>query len=105
MAKDIRLAIAMADALGLGGKSVKKAVQSFLQEDPTVQTEDYKFHSDSIIDTLEKLLVDFKQEKTDVDAEEVRAVQAHAAFMQEQTDLVKEKTAQLDSSKKSKAEK
>merc|ERR1719393_882908 len=101
------MAIAMADALGLGGVSVQKVTASLLQQDaaPAVQMEDYKFHSDSIIETLEKLLVDFKAEKVDVDAEEVSAVAAHEAFMQEQTDLVKDKNAELEASKKSKAEK
>merc|ERR1719197_634466 len=98
----------MADALGLGGEATQKAASFFLQQsdsDVPVEMEDYKFHSSSIIDTLEKLLGDFRKEKNNVDAEEVKRVQAHDMFTQDRTDYVKAQTLQLNEAKKDRDEK
>merc|ERR1719195_1566616 len=65
--------------------------------------EDYKFHSDGIIDTLEKLLDQFRDEKTSVDAAEVKAVQEHTLFIQIKTDLIKKLNHELSEAKKEKA--
>jgi len=98
----VHTAVVLADALGLSTEGVPS---SFMQADPKVAMEDYKFHSDGIIGTLEKLHADFGSEKADVDASEVEAVKLHDAFMQEQTDLVKRKNADMDDNKKGKAAK
>jgi hypothetical protein len=100
----VRQALMMADALGLSGKAAAAALLQY-GADPLVPTENYKFHSDDIIGTLEGLHKDFIQEKTDVDEEEVRAVAAHDAFLQEKADIIKKHNEDLDSSKKSKAQK
>merc|ERR1719183_2090513 len=63
---------------------------------PDAEMENYKFHSDSIIETLEKLQAEFIKEKNTVDASEVKRVQAYHILMQDQTDLVKAKTVELD---------
>lgn len=97
----LRTAALLADSLGL---SASNALEAFLQQAPEVNMQHYDFHSDGIITTLEKLLADFRNEKSSVDAQEVESVKLHESFMQEQTDLVKEKTAELESAKKKKAQ-
>jgi len=72
----------------------------FLQQDPSVPMENYKFHSDSVIEMLEKLQGDFRKQKQELDADEVKSVAKYDAFMQEKTDIVKAKNLQLDDSKK-----
>jgi len=103
MRQTIKTALMMADALNIGSAAAQKLM--FLQEAPenNVQMEDYKFHSDGIIDTLEKLLDDFRDEKTSVDAAEVKAVQAHTLFIQIKTDLIKKLNHELAEAKKDRA--
>jgi len=102
VAGTVKRAGLLADALGLGGDSTQH-LASLLQQAPTVQMEDYKYHSDKIIGTLEKLLEDFQSEKATVDEEEVKAVNAHEALMQEKETLLKQKNLELDDSQKEKA--
>merc|ERR1719182_384215 len=95
----VKQATLMAEVLGLGGEAVEKANTFFLQQgsgDVPVEMEDYKFHSSGIIETLEKLLGDFRKEKADVDADEVKRVQAHTLLIQDKTDFVKAKTDELN---------
>merc|ERR1719159_1982373 len=95
----------MAEALGLGGATAQRAVAMLVQETPSAfPMQDYDFHSDGIIATLEKLLKDFSNEKAEVDAAEVKSVAEHDAFMQEKTDFVKRKNAELEDAKKAKSE-
>jgi len=103
MRQTIKTALMMADALNIGSAAAQKTVSMFLQQAPEVQMEDYKFHSDGIIDTLEKLLDDFRDEKTSVDAAEVKAVQAHTLFIQIKTDLIKKLNHELAEAKKDRA--
>lgn len=102
VAKTVREAAMLADALSINTAAQHKV--AFLQEAPEVNMEDYKFHSNDIIDTLEKLQGAFRKEKNEVDAEEVKAVQAHNLLMQEKTDMLKSKNAELDATKKEKSE-
>merc|ERR1719327_571708 len=99
--KTVQRAALMADALGLGGANVQKAATFFLQQgDVPVEMEDYKFHSSSIIETLEGLLNDFRKTKAGVDADEVQRVQEYDMFMQDKTDFVKAKTLAMEEAKK-----
>jgi len=66
--------------------------------------EDYQFHSGDIIETLEKLQGAFRKQRNEVDAEEAKAVQAHALLVQEKTDILKTKNAELEAAKKEKEE-
>jgi len=101
VAKTVRTAAMLADALGLESSSkVQRAVGFFMQQDPSVPMENYKFHSDSVIETLETLQDDFRKEKNEIDAAEVKSVKEYDAFMQEHTDLVKAKNLELDDTKK-----
>merc|ERR1719515_239269 len=104
--KTVQRAALMADALGLGGVAVQKAATFFLQQgDVPVEMEDYKFHSSGIIETLEKLLNDFRKTKADVDADEVKRVQEYNMFIQDRTDYVKAKTLEMEQSKKTRDQK
>merc|ERR1719178_654052 len=104
--KTVQQAALLADALGLGGAGVQKAATFFLQQgDVPVEMEDYKFHSSGIIETLEKLLNDFRKTNADVDADEVKRVQEYDMFIQDRTDYVKAKTLELNESKKTRDQK
>jgi len=103
VAKTVREAAMLADAMSISTPARHKATM-FVQEAPEVNMEDYKFHSDDIVDTLEKLQGAFRKEKDEVDAEEVKAVQAHNLLMQEKTDILKAKNKELEAAKKEKAE-
>merc|ERR1719410_3393662 len=103
VAKTVREAAMLADALSITTPARHKATM-FVQEAPEVNMEDYKFHSDDIVDTLEKLQGAFRKEKDEVDAEEVKAVQAHNLLMQEKTDVLKAKNKELEAAKDEKAE-
>jgi len=95
VSQTVRTAAMLADALGVGGGAAQKLSTMFLQqssegEQPAneVQMEDYKFHSDDIIATLEKLLDQFRAERSEVDKAEVSSVKAHESFMQEKTHAI-----------------
>merc|ERR1719410_3394850 len=103
VAKTVREAAMLADALSISTLSQHKAAL-FLQEAPEVNMEDYKFHSNDIIDTLEKLKDAFRKEKGEVDEEEVKSVQAHNLLVQEKTDILKTKNAELEAANKEKEE-
>jgi hypothetical protein len=102
ISKTVRQAALIADALGLGGDSAQRVASFFIQQDAKdvpVEMEDYKFHSGGIIETLEKLLGEFRSKKADIDAEEVERVKTFDMFMQDKTDYVKAKNHELDETK------
>eukprot|EP00929_Paragymnodinium_shiwhaense_P122868 TRINITY_DN960_c0_g1_i1.p1 TRINITY_DN960_c0_g1~~TRINITY_DN960_c0_g1_i1.p1 ORF type:complete len:732 (-),score=320.84 TRINITY_DN960_c0_g1_i1:83-2278(-) len=103
----LQKAMLMAEALGLGGATSNKVVTALLQESPgpDIPMEDYKFHSDDVVSMLEKLETDFRAEKTRVDEDESKAAADHDTFMQEQKDIVKDKTKEMEDAQKTKAEK
>jgi hypothetical protein len=106
VSKTVRQAALMADALGLGGEGVQKAATFFLQQgEVPVEMEDYKFHSSGIVNTLEKLGEDFRKTKNDVDAAEVKRVQAYDMAMQEETDYVKAKNLAMEQANQERDEK
>lgn len=103
VANTVKTAVVLADALGLT-RALDKKVVAFLQQDPEVQFEDYKFHSDDIITTLETLQKEFRDKRTEVDEAEVASVQEYKMTKQDKQDIVKTKNKNLDDSKKAKAE-
>jgi len=100
--KTVRRATLLADALGLSNPKSVQAVTSLIQQ-PEVPMEDYSFHSEEIIQILEDLKKDFTSTKNDLDAEEVKSVAEHDAFMQSKTSAKKAAEEDLDKAKKSKA--
>jgi hypothetical protein len=105
IAQTMKQAALMADALGFDGKAIASASTFFLQQgnsDVPVEMEDYKFHSSGIIQTLEKLLDDFRKTKAEVDATEVERVKEYDLLIQKETDLVKAKTHAMEKAKEKK---
>merc|ERR1719172_140836 len=101
LGKTVRKALDLADALGLAGAThVTRTVTSLLQQDPGVPMQDYDFHSDGIIGTLEKLKEDFTSTKIDVDEAEVKAQQKFDMFKQDKVDFIKAKNVELESANK-----
>lgn len=104
VSETVRTAALLADALGLGGKATERASTLFLQAPANeVAMEDYKYHSDDIISTLEGLQKDFITEKNTVDAAEVESVKAHDLLLQEKTNSLKLKNHELDQARKDKS--
>jgi hypothetical protein len=106
VSETVRTAAMLADALGLNSRTSSSAMTFLLQqsEQPEVQMEDYKFHSNNIISTLEGLNEDFKQTKIGVDQDEVESVKNYDIFMQDQTHKKKMKNKELDQARKDKAQ-
>jgi len=102
VAKTVQRAAFFADVLGLALTAKEQNVVGFLQE--SQPTEDYKFHSNSVIEMLEKLQKDFRAKKVEVDKAEAKAVAEFDLFMQEKTDELKRKNKELDDTKKEKDE-
>jgi len=100
----VREAVAMADAMGLGVDSLQGPAAALLQDVP-VEMENYKFHSDGVIGTIEKLLGTFRGKKAKLDEEEVKRVQEHTMDMQEKTDKVKAKNVRLSDTEKARDDK
>jgi len=100
----VRNAQDLADALGFSTATLQRSFTSFLQSDPAVPMENYDFHSEGVITTLEKLMGDFRKSKQDLDTAEVKSVSEFDAFMQEKSDLVKAKNSDLEDSKKARSE-
>jgi len=104
IAKNVRSAVLMADALDIGSASTHPSTALLLQEAPDVPMEDYKFQSDGVIATLEELLTDFRGRKASLDNAEVTRVAAHDQQMQLQEDRMKAKNVELDTARKQKAD-
>merc|ERR1719265_446762 len=77
---------------------------SMLLQQPEVPMEDYSFHSNDIIATLEGLLEDFKQTKIELDAAEVKSIAAFDKLMQALTSEKKDKEGDLEKARKAKGE-
>lgn len=97
----LRRAVAMAEALGMGGASLKSLLVA--GSAPDVPMEDYKFHSTGIIETLEELMEDFRAEKMEVDVEEVHSVATFKGAMQTEEHILKTKNQEMDVEQKTKA--
>jgi len=85
MIKTIRQAAFMGDAMGHSPKT-QKALAGLLQQDPEVPMEDFTFHSEEIISTIEGLQSDFKTKLSEVKIEETKAVSDFDLQLQADTD-------------------
>merc|ERR1712113_1254750 len=101
VSKTVQRAALFAEVLGLELTAKEQNMVGLLQEQD-VPTEDYKFHSNSVIEMLEKLQKDFRAKKAEVDKAEAKAVSEFDIFMQEKTDELKRKNKELDDAKKEK---
>jgi chromosome segregation ATPase len=103
IATTMQRATLLADALGYqGAASVQQKVQGFLQQ-PAVEMESYKFHSESIIESLEQLKKDFRHNMQEIEAEETKSVAEYDIIKQEKTDHIKQKTTELDAARSEKS--
>jgi len=106
IANTVRTAAALSDALGLEDSAkIQRNVGFFLQQNPEVPMENYKFHGDSVITTLEDLQKAFRKQKQDLDKAEVTSVSEHNSFMQEKTDLNTAKNKNLEDDKEKRQKK
>merc|ERR1719478_783864 len=83
--KTVRQAAFMSDAMGHNPKN-QKALAALLQQDPEVPMEDFTFHSEEIISTIEGLQSDFKTKLSEVKIEETKAVSDFDLQLQADTD-------------------
>jgi DNA repair exonuclease SbcCD ATPase subunit len=83
--KTIRQAAFMGDAIG-HSPNHQKALSALLQQEPEVPMEDFTFHSEEIISTIEGLQSDFKTKLSEVKIEETKAVSDFDLQMQADTD-------------------
>jgi len=99
-AKTVRSAVMLADVLGLGHQTSaqQRQVIAFLQQ-PEVEMESYKFHSQSVVETLEDLKRDFRKELQAIDADEVTSVSEFSAVKQEKLDYIKAKSKEMADTK------
>merc|ERR1719343_1942937 len=89
--------------MGLG--SAQEAARIFLQApDNEVPMENYKFHSEGIIGTLEKLLQEFQDELNSVNKAEVQSVHEYDMAMQDKQNVKKTHERSMDKTKKAKEE-
>jgi len=104
--KTIQKVALLADAFGVRSTPQTKmslsAVVAGLHQ-PEVPMQNYDFQSGEVIELLEKLLEDFKDEKADLDEDEVKKVAGHDGLIQEKTSLKKSKQREYDDAKADKA--
>merc|ERR1719375_212616 len=85
----------------------KKVVNMLLQEDQPitdVPVSDYDYHSDSIIETLEGLLNEFRSKKTDLESDNETAESDYNVAMQAALDQLKQAEESLANKQKEKTE-
>merc|ERR1719420_1058877 len=95
----VQTGLLMADALGLGHKSDRKVINALLSQ-PDVPVSDYDFHSGDIIKTLEGLLNEFRQSRTDLENDEAQSKSDYDLAKQAQLSL---ENAQKDRAKTTEA--
>lgn len=102
--KTLKEASLIADAMGLGGAKTQRVAALFLQNEAGVPSEDYSYHSNDIISTLEGLETDFKAEKDEVDTAEKDSVKEYKAKKKQLETKIKNKTGQMKDKKKERDE-
>jgi DNA repair exonuclease SbcCD ATPase subunit len=83
--KTVRQAVFMGDAMGHSPKH-QQALVALLQQDPEVPMQDFTFHSEEIVSTIEGLQSDFKTKLSEVRIEETKTVSDFDLQMQADTD-------------------
>merc|ERR1719421_1991433 len=102
--KTIRQAAFMADAMGHSPKH-QRALAALLQQDPEVPMQDYNFHSEEIVKTIEGLVDDFKAKISEVKIDETKKVSEFDLQMQADTDEREAAAKALKDANAKKAEK
>jgi len=100
---EVRNAVMLADAMGF--TSAQAAAKIFLQAPSNeVPMENYKFHSEGIISTLEKLLTEFQDEINKVNKAEVQSAHEYDMAMQDKKNVKAGHASSMEKTKKAKAE-
>merc|ERR1719330_1642513 len=88
--ESVQRGIALAGVLNLIAEPKRRALDAFLQTHATVDPTDpvFKYHSQGIIDVLNKLLTDFRAEKQEVDTEYVKTKRTYESTKQALTDKI-----------------
>merc|ERR1719473_2541676 len=102
--KTVRQAAFMGDAMGHSPKH-QKALAALLQQEPEVPMQDFTFHSEEIISTIEGLQSDFKTKLSEVKIEETKAVSDFDLQLQADTDERAAAAKELKDTTELKAEK
>merc|ERR1719408_6177 len=102
--KTVRQAAFMSDAMGHSPKH-QKALAALLQQEPEVPMQDFTFHSEEIISTIEGLQSDFKTKLSEVKIEETKKVSDFDLQMQADTDERAAAAKELKDTNELKAEK
>merc|ERR1719217_940220 len=89
--------------------STKRALTSFLQQDPAAtysapEANAYEFQSGGVVDMLEKLKGQFKKQKLGLEEEEMNAQHGYEGIMQDLTDNIENAEAEIARRTKVKAE-
>lgn len=103
VSESVRQIVRLADALGFGDASVQQTTAIFLQDDPDVPMEDYKFHGNNVIHMLEQLQDGFRKTRSEIEKSEVSSVADYDALMQAKGDNVKAKSVAVDRTRQEKA--
>jgi len=105
MAKTVRQAVAMAEALGIAHvKKQAAAALAQLASAPEVPDSIYEFHGDDIVSTLEGLKKEFLSKKTELTEEEAKAQAEFDKFVQEKEASIATSEKDLKKHQKSKAD-
>merc|ERR1719353_916507 len=83
-------------------KSNKKVITALLSQ-PDVPVSDYDFHSGDIIKTLEGLLNEFRQSRTDLESDEAQSKSDYNLAMQAKLDVLKQAQLSLENAQKDRA--
>merc|ERR1719388_211588 len=101
----VQTSLVQVSSLKLVPAASKKALASFLQQDPELaydapEANAYEFQSGGVVEMLEKLNDEFSQKKTDLEKEELGAQQAFEQIMQQLADNIE--NAEFEIAKKTK---
>merc|ERR1740129_1402974 len=95
-----RSALILADALGTDSHKAADAMAFLQTPSNEVPMADYKYHANSIIETLETLQKDFKAMQVKVDEEEVASVKNFDLLTQHKSNEIKKANLELSTAKK-----
>merc|ERR1719174_2902051 len=99
----VKTGLIMADAMGLGSQANKKVVTALLSQAPDVPVSDYDFHSGDIIKTLEGLLNEFRQSRTDLESDNAQSKSDYQLATQAKNDVLKQAQLSLENAQKERA--
>jgi chromosome segregation ATPase len=101
----VKMALVMADTLGLGARANHKVMTALLSQAPDVPVSDYDFHSGDIISTLEGLLNEFRDSRTSLENDNAQAKSDYQLSLQSKNDVLKQAQLNLENAQKDRTKK